>query len=141
MALPLRLNLIRVVIEQLNTTTTVEDPDFREAVGTKKYASQVVLEGQVNLASKPKYFMQAPSRTGDMEPTMGHLVFRKRDLDAAGVTLVKGDRVVEVGPVATPTPIDSKLVEVRPESPLRGDFLLIYAEFKWDQRKRGSMTT
>jgi hypothetical protein len=139
MIYPFRMNMVRIKIAQLNTTTTQKDPDFREAVGVKHYSTPIELEGQVNLATKPKYFMSAPSRTGDMEPTRGKLVFRKRDLTAAGVTLQKGDKIIEVGPVSDPTPIDCELVEVRPESPLRGDFLLIVAEFEWDQRERGSI--
>jgi hypothetical protein len=134
------MNLMRIVIEQLNTTTTVKDPDFREAVGVKHHKTQIVVQGQVNLATRPKYFMSAPSRTGDMEPTRGKLVFRKRDLATAGVTLRKGDRIVEVGPASDPTPIDCEIEEVRPESPLRGDFLLIVVEFSWDERERGSLT-
>jgi hypothetical protein len=134
------MNPVRIKIEQLNLVTTEKDSDFREAVGTKKYRAAVELQGQVNLATKPKYFVSAPSRTGDMEPTRGKLVFRKRDLAAAGVTLRKGDRIVEVGPASSPTPIDCEIDEIRPESPLRGDFLLIVVEFEWDQRERGSLT-
>jgi hypothetical protein len=135
------MNPVRIVIEQLNTATTVKDPDFREAVGVKHHRTRIEVEGQVNLATKPKYFMSAPSRTGDMEPTRGKLVFRKRDLARAGVTLRKGDLIVEVGPATDPTPINCDIEEVRPESPLRGDFLLIVVEFSWDQRERGSLTS
>lgn len=140
MTFPLRMNLMRIVIAQLNTDTTSKDADFREAVGKKKYSDPIELAGQVNLATKPKYFESAPSRTGDMEPTRGKLVFRKRDLVAAGVTLQKGDQIVEVGPEDSPTAVNCDIDEVRPESPLRGDFLLIVTEFAWDQRERGSLT-
>lgn len=141
MTLPLRMNPVRIVIEQLNLSTTVKDPDFREPVGQTYYLPRIELQGQVNLATKPKYFMSAPSRSGDMEPTRGRLVFRKQDLSDAGVTLKKGDRIVEVGPTTSATPINCDIDEVRPESPLRGDFLLIVVEFSWDQRERGSLTT
>jgi hypothetical protein len=141
MGLPVRMNLVRIVIEQLNTTATVKDADFREPVGVKKYnTTQLVLEGQVNLAAKKTFFVQTPSRTGDTEPTMGHLVFKKKYIDDLGVVLKKGDVIIEVGPAANPTPIDCKIHDVRPESPLRGDFLLLYVDFKWDERKRGSLT-
>lgn len=140
MNLPIRLNLVRVQIKQLSTTVTQKDPDFREPIGETHYGEPIELEAQVNLATRPKYFVSAPSRSGDMEPTRGRLVFRKKYLDDLGVTLKKGDRVIEVGPETNPTPINCDFVEIRPESPLRGDFLLIYAEFEWDQRERGSLT-
>lgn len=137
--MPFRMNTMRIVIAQLDTVKTVKDPDFREPVGVKHTETQIVLEGQVNLADKAKFFFQAPSRTGDTEPTKGHLVFRKKYLDDLGVTLKKGDRIVEVGPESGPTPVDCNINEVRPESPLRGDFLLIYVRFTWDVRERGSL--
>jgi len=134
------MNPVRIVIKQLDTTETVKDPDFREPVGVKHHDDDLVLQGQVNLAAKKTYFVSTPSRTGDMEPTKGHLVFRKRYLDDLGVTLRKGDTIVEVGPASNPTPINCGIEDVRPESPLRGDFLLIYVDFTWDQRDRGSLT-
>lgn len=140
MAYPFRMNLVRIVIEQLDTTATVKDSDFREAVGVRHHSTRVEVCGQVNLAARPKYFESMPSRSGDMEPTRGKLVFRKQDLVRDGVTLKKGDLIVEVGPVDTPTPINCKIDEVRSESPLRGDFLLIVVEFEWDVRERGSLT-
>jgi len=137
--LPRRMATMRIVIAQLDIVKTVKDPDFREPVGAKHSETQIVLEGQVNLAGKKKFFVQAPSRTGDTEPTKGHLVFRKKYLDDLGITLKKGDRVVEVGPESGPTTVDCDIDEVRPESPLRGDFLLIYVGFTWDERERGSL--
>jgi hypothetical protein len=139
MARPFRMNLMRIVIEQLNTIATVKDADFREAVGVKHHSTLIEVEGQVNLATRPEYLDSAPSRSGDTEPTRGKLVFRKSDLDRDSITLQKGDRIVEVGPAASPTSIDCKIDTVRPESPLRGDFLLIVVEFKWDVRERGSL--
>lgn len=139
MAYPFRMNLMRIKIAQLDIPATIKDPDFREPIGRQQHYTPIELQGQVNLATKPRYFENAPSRTGDMEPTRGRLVFRKRDLDTAGVTLKKGDVIVEVGPATSPTPIDCKIEEVRPESPLRGDFLLIVVEFAWNQRERGSI--
>jgi len=138
--LPFKMNEMRIVIAQLDIVKTVKDPDFREPVGVKRIETQVVLQGQVNLAKDKRLFMMEPSRTGDMEPTKGHLVFRKKYLDDLGVGLKKGDRIVEVGPTSGPTTIDAIIDEVRPESPLRGDFLLIYVDFKWDEKERGSLT-
>jgi len=132
------MNMVRIVIEQIDTTKTVKDPDFREQVGVKFRTTRKVLSGQVNLARKKQYFQTDRTRTGDREPTTGHVLFRKADLDNAGVILRKGDMVVEVGPESNPTPMNTILTQVRPESPLRGDFLLIYCEFELDSEKRGS---
>lgn len=136
---PFRMNLVRIQIEQLNLTTTSKDPDFREAIGKKKYSAPIELEGQVNLATKPQYFISSPSRSGDTQDTRGKLVFKKSYLKEQSVTLRKGDHIIEVGPATDPTPIDCDIDEVRPESPLRGDFLLIVVKFKWDERERGSL--
>ncbi len=134
------MNKMRIVIRQLSKARTVEDPDFREAVGgDRQLATQVELEGQVNLASKPKFADLVASRTGDTQPTKSKLVFKKEDLVTAGVTLQKGDLIVEVGPAASPTPIDCLITQVRPESPWRGDFLLTIAEFEQDPKKKGSV--
>jgi len=140
MSLPLLMNKMRIVIQQLSKSRTVEDPDFREAVGgDRQHDTQIELMGQVNIASKPSFYDMMRSRTGDTEPTRGRLVFKKSDLVAADVTLQKGDLIVEVGPVAAPTPINCLIEQVRPESPWRGDFLLIVAEFNQDPRKKGSV--
>lgn len=133
------MNLMRVVISPLSLTRTVKDADFREQVGKKFYGPEITLRGQVNLATKPEYSVSNPSRTGDTEPTKGRLVFKKKYLDDLEVVLKKGDLVVEVGPEGAATPINCTLITVRPESPHRGDFLLIYAEFKWDEEQRGSL--
>ena len=139
MGFPRKINRMRIIIDQLSLSRTVKDSDFREQVGKKFRTTRITVEGQVNLAKKKQYFASTPSRTGDIEDTMGHLVFIKKELDTAGITLRKGDKIVEVGPATNPTPIGSVIEEVRPESPLNGDFLLIYVDFKWDVEERGSL--
>jgi len=130
---------MRIIIDQLDTSRTVKDTDFREQVGGKIHTTRLTLSGQVNLAQKKMYFVATPSRTGDQQETKGHLVFIKKELDDAGVTLKKGDTIVEVGPEANPTPINCDIDSVRPESPWRGDFLLLYVDFEWDVEERGSL--
>jgi hypothetical protein len=134
--LPARLNTVEIVVRKLSKDRTHWDPDFEEPIGTKDRSEEVVLQGQVNLGKPGSAFeRRSPSLTGDRAESDGHLVFRKADLDAAGVTLAKGDRVVRVAGEA----VDFLLAEVRPESPLGGAFLLVYAEFTHNREERASL--
>ena len=131
---PTRMNLVEIVLRPLARDATAWDEDFHEPVGAKATAAEVTLQGQVNLGSK-QFRGRDRTATGDREPSAGHLVFRKSDLGAAGVRLAKGDRVVQVAGEA----VDFVITEVRPEAPLRGEFLLVYAEFTHDVEERESV--
>ena len=127
MGMPCKMNMVDIVIKQLNKTETILDEDFREAKYPNKYSPEITLRGQVNF-SKTEYRLNKrfPTLTGDKNPTFGHVLFRVRDLERAGVTLQKGDIIVSTAGISLGTPI----MELRYESPLNGRFLLLYAEFE-----------
>jgi hypothetical protein len=131
---PARMNLVEIGLRPLARDATAWDEDFREPLTAKATAAEVTLRGQVNLGSK-QFHGRDRTATGDREPSAGHLVFRKADLDAAGVRPGKGDRVVRIAGEA----VDFVITEVRPESPLRGEFRLVYAEFTHDVEERESV--
>jgi len=132
---PERMNTVEIVVRKLSKDRTHWDADFEEPVTKKDRTEEVTLAGQVNLGRAGAAFeRRSRSLTGDRAESDGHLVFRKADLDAAGVTLEKGDRVIRVAGEA----VDFLLTEVRPESPLRGGFLLVYAEFEHNREERAT---
>ncbi len=133
---PRMMNFVDIKIQQFNHGDTPWDDDFNEPLPNRSYDGLVTLKGQINLGNKENA-RQEMSSTGDETRTFGHCVFRKSDLDEAvpPVVLAKGDRVTEVAGVA----VDYELTEIRPESPLRGKFLLIYAEFTQPLEKRASL--
>jgi len=134
--LPERMNTVEIVVRKLSKDRTHWDRDFEEPVTKKDRSAEVTLHGQVNLGRAGAAFARrSPSLTGDRVESDGHLVFRKADLDAAGVTLAKGDRVVRIAS----EDVDFLLTEVRPESPLRGGFLLVYAELDHNREERASL--
>ena len=139
MALPLRMSMMRVVIDQLSATATVIDDDFRESKGPKDRPTRIEIEGQVNLYSNKRYNPTDRTRTGDRDSSRGRIYFRMSDLTRAGITLSKGDMLVEVGPSTTPTQLNCPLIQVRPESPRNGQFLLMVAEFEFDRDERESI--
>lgn len=134
MPFPKRMNPVNIKLHQRNAADTVMDSDFREPASTRAFDAGVVVKGQVNFGMK-KYAEQDITMTGDKGDTMGWFCFRKSDLDRAGISLQKGDRVSEVAGEA----MDLEIVEARPESPLRGRFLLIYADFEHVKEKRESV--
>ena len=77
MSLPLRMNLVDVVIKQLDVSSTYKDSDFREGRAVVRYSDPVTLRGQPNLGDV-KFHMNVrdPSSTGDQDRTTGHIVFR-----------------------------------------------------------------
>jgi len=128
MTLPARLNLVDITIKQIQKSgvnATWQDPDFREPANTANFADSIVIQGQPNLGSR-SFEQLLRSITGSEERTRGHIVFKKETLDSAGITLQVGDKITDVGGFS----VDLTIREVRPESPLDGSFLLLYAVFE-----------
>jgi len=142
MAKPVRINEMRIVLAPLDKVSTHVDSDFREPIGVKQRPAEVIVTGQVNLGlvKNKRFELVKRSRTGDVEDLFGRLVFKKTDLVAQGVMIEKGWKVLRAGPSGSETIIDGVIIEVRPESPLNGDFLLIYVEFEYDREKKESLT-
>ena len=131
--LPCRMNDTKVVFElfgRANITTV--DSDYREVKGNRKF-QRVELIGQ--LVGARSWFRLDRRQTGDTEPSSGALVFRPSVLAKAGVTLQKGDRIVEMAKVT----VDFNVIKVAPMAPLRGGTLLISVEYEQQRKQKESV--
>lgn len=88
---------VPVVVEQLDTANTIYDDVAREPVKTVARASQTTLEAQVSWGRSSRYSYRQGGQDGFAEKADGYLVFRVSDLDDAGVSLARGDKVVTIG--------------------------------------------
>ncbi len=134
MSLPLRMNEVEVKIKRLDEAGTVIDPDFREARRQKKFSDPITVKCQVNFGQKTLEDT-ARTHTGDAEPSSGWLVFKLSYLAALGWEPKKGDRVIEIAG----RPVDLRVRQTRPESPLRGKFLLLYVVLEEVKEERSSL--
>ncbi len=133
--LPACMNMVEIDISQIAPVVEQKvDSIFREPVSKKKRETVITVEGQVNYGSKKKEARDI-TQTGDRENSFGWLVFRKCDLEDAGIFLKKGDRILRIASQV----VDHLIDEVRPESVLEGDFLLLYAMFTINREERESI--
>jgi hypothetical protein len=125
MGFPIRMNLVDIVWNSRDASTTVIDPVFHESVGIEARSDPVVVQGQVNFGVGANEALTI-SRSGDAARTRGRFVFKKEDIDALGFVPRKGDRVTSVAGVEH----DLEITQVRYQSPLSGSFLLVYCDFE-----------
>jgi len=131
---PISMNLVDITIKQLDVVNTHVDSDFREPISRKVEGASITLQGQINFGNKA-FKNDSDERSGNNALTIGHVLFKKSVLDDQSIVLRKGDRVIAIASQAT----DLIIHEVRPESPLDGDFLLIYCELEEDKQKHSSI--
>lgn len=143
LGLPARTNPVRIKFQRLNRTDVVIDEDFGEPIGGDILQTEIIeFEGQVNLRGGP-YKRRSPSLSGDEGATNGHLVLVLEEMIEAGLAtgsvgdevefvLQKGDRIVQIASQV----VGFEIIEIRPESPLDGDFLLVYIGFKQGAEER-----
>jgi hypothetical protein len=135
MVIPVRMNTVPIVIEQLTlvTTNTPLDQDFGEIQsGRKKRYNTINVNGQVVYE---KFKEEEVALTGDPSRTIGHLTFRKFDIDNAGIILKKGDIVKSIAGVAT----NFRFIDVRPSGHLRGVSNLWMAYFAENRETNPSL--
>jgi hypothetical protein len=133
------MNLVDIVILQNRRSEEVVDPDLNEPAGPRKYATpcdgQLSLKGQVNFGGK-SFKDLTPTIAGDTAVIRGHCVFRLTYLEEKGVTLTKGDLIINIaGKDMEPA---CRITQVRHQNPLNGQFLLVFAEFEQNVHVRGS---
>jgi len=120
---PVRINRIKVGIRILSKSTTVMDDDYREAKENRVYSDPVEVIGQ--WVGGEQSFKLERTMTGDSIPTVGHMVFRFKELDAvqAGFLPKKGDRVVSVNGI----PSEWTIIKSSKGSPLYGNRMKSFA--------------
>ena len=137
---PFRINKVDIEIRPLSTTSIVLDDDFREPLTQDIFGDPVMLRGQPNFGdSSHNKETRVATPTGDWDPSEGHIIFKKADLDSGGFTPTPGDVITKIAGQDFSADADRlRIIEVRPESPLRGEFKLIYCEFANDAKLRES---
>ncbi len=133
---PRRMNLVDITIEQISVADTEYDEDYQMPVGGKEARPTTIqVKGQVNFGDGGHQFeARQPSMTGDRIPSTSHIVFRTCDLEEAGITIKKDDRVISIAG----EDVDLLVDEVRGESPLDGGYLLRYVELVSNKEERAS---
>lgn len=134
MSIPIRMNMVDIVLRRLNAVATAIDPDFREQKRSKKFMDPVTIRGQANFAGKPLED-RFRSHTGDVGTSSVWFVFRMSDLVSLGFEPKKGDRIAAVAGRT----YNLEVKETRPESPLRGKFLLLYVIVEEVKEERASV--
>lgn len=91
---PNLIHPIPIELRLLNRENTVWDQKAREPIGRAVREIPVQLQAQVrwNEIGKP-----VAEFTGVRGESKGYLMFRYRDLEAAGVTIKRGDKITKIG--------------------------------------------
>jgi hypothetical protein len=91
---PNLLNAVDVYVEQLSTSTTIYDDDFREPVQQVDHAQVKHLRGQVQWLDADDLKV---TPVGNEENATGYVVFRYVDLETQSVALKINDRITKLG--------------------------------------------
>lgn len=156
--LPARLNLVTLVFLPVDDEETLYDKKFKQPIRVKKRKTKVELQGQMNFGSNQKKFfdrlMQSLSvgwnTMGDLADTIGHCVTtpylteRAKFLPEGGEPYYgkyipkKGDLLIGYADFVPEKGggFDLLVEQVRPESPLRGNPLLLYIDLRQNRNKR-----
>lgn len=94
-----------VVVEQVNKAATTFDANAREPVRSVARTSAVTLRAQVSWSSNRRLAFKAGGQGGVNTEATGYLVFLRRDLAAAGVTLAEGDKVSSIAGISCDPPV------------------------------------
>jgi hypothetical protein len=94
MVQPRLIHPVSVTIQRIDRATTVYDEDAREPVQQASRFTNLILQGQPRWTSGEQLRI---SRDGPTVDADGYVLFRYRDLDAAGITLQINDRITQIG--------------------------------------------
>ena len=113
MPLPNLIHPVPVEIEPIDRTATHVDPDYREETQTVAYGARTVVPGQILWSADNRL---QPTRAGSEDESDGYVLFRRVDLNAAGLvdSPKQGDRFVAYGSGIGRREIDVYVVRVRP---------------------------
>ena len=85
-----------IVIEQLDKSSTIYDEDSREPIKQVRRSVPVLLEAQVSWSRTKRTGFSRGAQGGVSKEASGYLVFMRRDVADAGVTLARGDRITSI---------------------------------------------
>lgn len=94
--IPFLVQPVDVIIEQLNEGSTVYDENAREAIGQVARAAPITLSAQVSYSKTDGPSWKFGGQGGVSSDSLGRVAFMKRTLDAAGITLARGDRITSI---------------------------------------------
>lgn len=94
--LPFLVHPVDIILEQLNEGETVYDENAREAIGQVARAAPIPLSAQVSYGKTDGPSWKFGGQGGVSSDSLGRVAFMKRDLDTAGVTLARGDRIASI---------------------------------------------
>jgi hypothetical protein len=124
MPIPNLIHPLSIQIQKQDTDETDYDDDFREPVQQTKRASTVTVDGQVKWGSHKSY---SSNRRGPQESSDGYILFRYVDLNDAGITLEREDKIIKIGNLDVNVYINSLLPEGH--YPDQGGYTLVKAFF------------
>lgn len=85
---------VPVVIEQINRSATLYDHDAREEVQVVARTVAIEVSGQVKWTAD---MALATHKEGASEDESGYVLFSLVELDAIGVSIVRGDKITSIG--------------------------------------------
>jgi len=135
MTFPYRMNLSKIRIIQLVSGSAAElDDDFRQPRSNTLFSTvQLIIPAQVAMFS---FRSSAPTRTGDSEPSAGHLAIKQRWLTKNSVTLQKGDKITGISTSRNVfRDVALRIHQLVPQGHLPHPGLLI-ARFAFDKEER-----
>ena len=85
-----------IVIQQLDKGSTLYDEDTREPIKQVRRSSPITLSAQVSWTRSQKTAYKFTGQGGPQNERQGYLVFLRRELVAAVVTLQRGDKILSM---------------------------------------------
>lgn len=125
---------VDVVIEQLDADGTTKDetrpgePEIDDGGWGKGDDAEPARKDVVTVRGQMKRYTQAemmPGLGGDVPNAKGHVLIQREDLDAAEITLAKGDKITSVAGVAC----ELYIIDVVPTVTYRGECYAVQAVY------------
>lgn len=111
MPIPNLLHSAAITLVQKAPAASDMDVLAREPIQSVAYAAPRILRGQPNFQSLG--LVAEYKRGGPVINTNGYVLFRYVDLNAAGVTLAHGDRIIQIGHLV----VDIYIERLEPTAP------------------------
>lgn len=121
--IPRLIHPVTVVVEQIDPAAQALDAVFNQPIGTPAKITRT-LRGQVS-TQRAQSLQMNPGGAEATTNSDGHVVFEKRALDAASITLHQGDVIVSEGGV----PVRHRITRVEPHGTYGGVHHLLLAYF------------